>query len=211
MKNMKKNGILLLLFLLASGLVIGSGFLLWNDNKYSCCHTNNCKHKNKDNMQGFQTNDLEEITTKLIHIMNTLNGMANELNQLKDWMVVQNDTLDRKTVVIGLVNLSGNLSILSTEINQLSSNAITYAGITVNPFYRQALSKIANDLGNQSIMLKNASTDLMSYSQWLEKEENMNEIPGHITRIQSNLSQLSIYLTQLTNQLTTTYQSKPMP
>jgi archaellum component FlaC len=147
--------------------------------------------------------ELKDIVSNITVIINTLNGMSNELNKLKDWLVVHNDTLDKKTVQYGMVNISGNLSNISSDISKLSNMANTYAGVVANSFYRQAITKIANDLGNQSIIIQNASNDLMIWSDWLEQNNRLNELPGNITRLEKTLSQLSIYLTGLANQLNT--------
>lgn len=151
--------------------------------------------------------ELQDILSQLTLMINVLSGMSNELNKLRDWLVVHNDTLDKKTVQFGMVNISGNLTNMSSELSKLSSKASTYSGVIENSLYRQAISKIANDLGNQSIVIQNASNDLMVWSQWLEQNNRLNELPGNITRLETTLSQLSIYLTGLANQLSVFSQS----
>jgi hypothetical protein len=147
--------------------------------------------------------EIQQVIAQMTNIINELHNMSNELNTLRDWFVVHNDTLDKKTVMFGMVNLSGNLSNMSSELNKLSTVVQSYASILGNSFYTQHLTKIANDLGNQSLLVSNASNDLMIWSQWVEQNNRLNEIPGKMTHLETELSQISIYFTNLTNQLAT--------
>ena len=142
-------------------------------------------------------------------MVNVLHSMTNELNKLRDWLVVNNDTLDRKTVQFAMVNLSGNLNNMSSDLSKLSSVASTYSEIIQNIIYRQMVSKVANDLGNQSTVVQNAANDLMIWSQWVEQNNRLNEIPGKMSKMETSLSQLAIYLTTLANRLNTITQTQP--
>jgi regulator of replication initiation timing len=191
MKNIHKIGFLI--FILIVSFIFILSYQSWKQNVSSC----SCRKEGMSVMN----QQLQEVLSHITGMINVLNGMSNELNKLRDWLVVHNDTLDKKTVQFAMVNISGNLANMSSELSAISSTANTYSGVIENAFYRQAISKIANDLGNQSIVIQNASNDLMVWSQWLEQNNHLNELPGNLTRTETTLSQLSIYLTGLANQL----------
>jgi hypothetical protein len=194
MKNIHK--IAIWIFILVVILILIFSYQTWKQNASSC----SCRKK-----EGMTiiNQELQEILSHITVMINVLSGMSNELNKLRDWLVVHNDTLDKKTVQFGMVNISGNLANMSAELSKLSSTANTYAGVMENILYRQMISKIANDLGNQSVVVQNASNDLMIWSDWLEQDNRLNELPGNLTRLQTSLTQISIYLTGLANQMST--------
>jgi anion-transporting ArsA/GET3 family ATPase len=142
-----------------------------------------------------------EILARMTNIMNTLNAMSNELNKIKDWLTAQNDTLDKKTASFQLVNISGNLANMSSEIAHISDAAYTYSQTIGNTMVQQMISKVTNDLGNQSIILRNASNNLMIWSDRIEQNNRLNEIPVHLAELQSKLSEIAVYFTNLSNQL----------
>jgi DNA repair ATPase RecN len=187
--------LIILLFISFILFILFHSYQLWKQNMSSC----SCRKEGMTNIN----QELENVLSNITIIINTLSNMSNELNKLRDWLVVHNDTLDKKTVEFGMVNISGNLDNMSLELSKISDIASTYSGMMSNSFYRQTISKIANDLGNQSIIVKNASNDLMIWSEWLEQNNRLNEIPGKITHLETILSQLSIYLTSLANHLST--------
>ena len=194
MIKMNKTRLLLFVFLLAVVLLVFLSYQTWKQDAPSC----SC---NKKEGMTVMNQQLQDIISHITVMINVLNGMVNELNKLRDWLVVHNDTLDKKTVQFGMVNISGNLANMATELSKLSDISSTYSGVISNAFYRQTVSKIANDLGNKSIIIQNASNDLMIWSDWLEQNNNLNEIPPKITQLQNTLSELSTYLTILANQL----------
>lgn len=191
---MNKMRILFFVFLLVVLFIVILSYQTWKQNASSC----SCNKK--EGMTAMNQN-IQDILSNITDMINVLNNISNEINKLRDWLVVHNDTLDKKTVQFGMVNISGNLANMSLELSKLSSLANTYSGVITVSFYRQAISKIANDLGNKSIILQNASNDLMVWSDWLEQNNNLNEIPSKMTHLQTTLNQLSTYLTVLANQL----------
>ena len=89
---------------------------------------------------------------------------------------------------------------MSAEIAQISDAASTYSQTVGNTLYQQMISKVANDLGNQTVTLRNASNDLMIWSEWVEQNNRMNEIPLKLADLQSKLSEIAVYFTNLSNQ-----------
>lgn len=197
---MNQLSVLLFVFLLFVIFLLILSYQTWKQNASSC----SCNRK--EGMSPMNQ-ELQDVLSHITVMINVLSNMSNELNKLRDWLVVHNDTLDKKTVQFAMVNLSGNLTNMSSELSAISSTANTYAGLMENSLYRQAISKISNDLGNQSVVLQNASNDLMVWSQWLEQNNRLNELPGNLTRTETTLNQLSIYLTGLANQLSMVSQS----
>jgi hypothetical protein len=192
MKSIHKIAIIVFILIVVFILILS--YQTWKQNASSC----SCSKKEGMTVMN---QELQEFLSHITVMINVLSGMSNELNKLRDWLVVHNDTLDKKTVQFGMVNISGNLANMSSELSKLSSTANTYAGVMENMLYRQIISKIANDLGNQSVVVQNASNDLMVWSEWLEQNNRLNELPGNLTRLETSLNQLSIYLTGLANQL----------
>ena len=192
------NKIIVILFILSIILVVCAAYQSWKQNEENC----SCRRKDKSESEEGMTNmDMTtEIIARMSNIINTLNGMSNELNKIKDWLTVHNDTLDKKTAIFGMVNLSGNLANMSAEIAQISDAASTYSQTIGNTLYQQMISKVANDLGNQSVTLRNASNDLMIWSEWVEQNNRMNEIPLKLADLQSRLSEIAVYFTNLSNQ-----------
>ena len=188
------NKIIVILFILSIILVVCAAYQSWKQNEKNC----SCR---KAQVEGMTTKDMTtEIIARMSNIINTLNGMSNELNKIKDWLTVHNDTLDKKTAIFGMVNLSGNLANMSAEIAQISDAASTYSQTVGNTLYQQMISKVANDLGNQTVTLRNASNDLMIWSEWVEQNNRMNEIPLKLADLQSKLSEIAVYFTNLSNQ-----------
>ena len=198
---LRKTSILILVFVLLTTFVCILSYQTWKQNLASCA----CK---KEGMTSI-TQDSNTVLNNITIMVNVLHSMTNELNKLRDWLVVNNDTLDRKTVQFAMVNLSGNLNNMSSDLSKLSSVASTYSEIIQNIIYRQMVSKVANDLGNQSTVVQNAANDLMIWSQWVEQNNRLNEIPGKMSKMETSLSQLAIYLTTLANRLNTITQTQP--
>jgi len=188
------NKIIVILFILSITIILCAAYQSWKQNEKKC----SCR---KAQVEGMTTKDMtSEILARMTNNINTLNGMSNELNKIKDWLTVHNDTLDKKTAIFSMVNISGNLANMSSEIAHISDTANTYSQTVGNTLYQQMISKVANDLGNQSITLRNASNDLMIWSEWIEQNNRMNEIPLKLAELESRLSEISIYFTNLSNQ-----------
>lgn len=197
------NKIIVLLCILSIIIILCIAYQSWIQNAKNC----SCR---KAKVEGMTTKDMtSEIIARMTNIINTLNAMSNELNKIKDWLTVHNDTLDKKTVIFQLVNISGNLTNMSSEISHISDAAYTYSQTVGNSMVQQMISKVSNDLGNQSLVLRNASNDLMIWSEWIEQNNRLNEIPVNLAKIQTLLSEIAVYFTNLSNQLNFVMQTNP--
>ena len=126
------NKIIVILFILSIIIILCAAYQSWKQNEKKC----SCR-------EGMTTKDMTtEIMSRMTNIINTLNGMSNELNKIKDWLTVHNDTLDKKTAIFQLVNLSGNLANMSSEIAHISDAANTYSQTIGNTLYQQMISKL---------------------------------------------------------------------
>jgi hypothetical protein len=197
------NKIIVILCILSIIILLCIAYQSWKQNEKNC----SCR---KAQVEGMSTKDMtSEILARMTNIINTLNGMSNELNKIKEWLTVHNDTLDKKTVIFQLVNLSGNLANMSSEISHISDAAYTYSQTIGNSMVQQMISNVANDLGNQSIILRNASNDLMIWSEWIEQNNRLNEIPLKLAELESKLSEIAVYFTNLSNQFSLLMQTNP--
>jgi len=197
------NKIIVILFILSIIIILCIAYQSWKQNEKKC----SCSRKGTYT-EGMTNIDMTtEILSRMTNIINTLNGMSNELNKIKVWLTIHNDTLDKKTAIFQLVNLSGNLANMSSEIAHISDAANTYSQTIGNTLIQQMISKVANDLGNQSITLRNASNDLMNWSEWIEQNNRMNEIPLKLAELESKLSEIAVYFTNLSNQFSLVMQT----